>query len=98
MNTDVGAGAAENVPAAKTGDAPTKAAAEAGSAASQEEMLSTIKRLEMRVKELENKLDKGTTNATPSVAQENAVKEQTSRASKCASSQPRGKGRQRRRR
>jgi len=75
MNTDVGAGAAENVPAAKTGDAPMKGAAEAGSAVSQEEMLSTIKRLAMRVEELENKLDKGTTNATPSVAQENAVKE-----------------------
>ena len=65
----------QNVPAVKTGDAPTKAAGEASSAASLEEMLSTIKRLEMRVKELENKLDKGATDATPSVAAAKAVKE-----------------------
>ena len=64
-----------NVPAVKTGDAPTKAADEASSAASLEEMQSTIKRLEMRVKELENKLDKGATDATPSVAAAKAVKE-----------------------
>ena len=44
-------------------------------------MLSTIKRLAMRLEELENKLDKGTTDATPSVAQENAVKEADSKPS-----------------
>ena len=45
---------AERVPAVKTGDAPTKAADEASSAARLEEMLSTIKRLEMRVQESED--------------------------------------------
>ena len=88
--------ATPNLPAVKTGDAPTKSADEASSAAKLEEMLSTIKRLEMRVqesedssaasrstikrlemrvKELETKSDKGATDATTSVADPNAAKE-----------------------
>ena len=84
-----GAGAPQNIPVVKT--APTKAAGEASSAASLEEMQATIKRLEMRVKELEDKADKkelenesdkGATDATPSVApakdvKEDAVEEET---------------------
>jgi hypothetical protein len=60
-----------NVPAVKSVDAVDKA----GSTPSLEEMMATIKRLEMRVKELENKADKDATNATPSVADAKAVKE-----------------------
>jgi len=69
------AGDPQNVPAVKTGDAATKDAGEASSAASLEEMRSTIKRLEMRVKELEIKSDKRATDATPSVAPAKVVKE-----------------------
>ena len=64
------------VPAVKAGDAPTKAADEASSAAKLEQMQSTINRLEMRVKELENKLDKGAADATPSVVTAKPVKEE----------------------
>ena len=64
------------VPAVKAGDAPTKAADEASSAAKLEQMQSTINRLEMRVKELENKLDKGAAEATPSVVTAKPVKEE----------------------
>src|SRR5687768_2651764 len=64
------------VPAVKAGDSPTKAADEASSAAKLEQMQSTINRLEMRVKELENKLDKGAADATPSVVTAKPVKEE----------------------
>ena len=64
-----------SVPAVKTGDAPTKGADEASNAAKLEQMQATINRLEMRVKELENKEGKGATDVTPSGAAATTVKE-----------------------
>jgi hypothetical protein len=69
------AGSPRNVPAVKTGDAPTKTAGDASSTARLAEMQATIERLETRVKELENRLDKGATGATSSVPVPKAVNE-----------------------
>jgi hypothetical protein len=69
------AGSRRNVPAVKTGDAPTKTAGDASSTASLEEMQATINRLEKRVNELEDRLNKGATDATSSVVAPKAVKE-----------------------
>lgn len=63
-----------SVPSIKTGDAPTKGADEASNAAKLDQMQATINRLEMRVKELENKEGKGATDVTPSGAAATAVK------------------------
>jgi hypothetical protein len=71
-----------SVPAVKTAEVPTKRADEASNADKLEQMQATINRLEMRVKELENKEGKGLADAKPSIApattlKEDAVKEET---------------------
>ena len=74
-NVPPGAGASHNIPAVKTGDARDESCRTTlASHPSWKRCMATINRLEMRVKELENKVDKGATEATPSVAAAEAVK------------------------